>query len=50
MQATDRDTVTLITCSGTYSDTNDPIFGGEYDRRLIVRGELAAVNGPAAGG
>jgi LPXTG-site transpeptidase (sortase) family protein len=50
MQATDRDMVTLITCSGTYSRNNDPVFGGEYDRRLIVRGELAAVNGPAAGG
>jgi LPXTG-site transpeptidase (sortase) family protein len=50
MHATDRDMVTLITCTGEYSDTNDPVFGGEYDQRLIVRGELAAVNSPAAGG
>jgi len=52
MQATDRDVVTLITCGGAYSDTNDPVFGGEYDERLIVRAELAAVNAgaPAAGG
>jgi LPXTG-site transpeptidase (sortase) family protein len=52
MQATDRDMVTLITCSGVYSDTNDPVFGGAYDERLIVRAELAAVNSaaPAAGG
>jgi len=52
MQATERDMVTLITCSGTYSDTNDPVFGGEYDARLIVRAELAAVTpgAPAAGG
>lgn len=52
MYATDRDMVTLITCGGNYSRTGDPIFGGEYDQRLIVRGELAAVNSaaPAAGG
>jgi len=52
MQATERDMVTLITCSGTYTDTNDPIFGGEYDERLIVRAELASVTSaaPAAGG
>ena len=52
MQATERDMVTLITCGGTYSDTNDPVFGGEYDERLIVRAELAAVTpgAPAAGG
>ncbi len=51
MQQTDRDMLTLITCTGQYSDTNDPIFGGEYDSRLVVRAELAAVNdAPAAGG
>jgi LPXTG-site transpeptidase (sortase) family protein len=52
MQATERDMVTLITCDGTYTDTSDPVFGGEYDKRLIVRGELASVNAgaPAAGG
>ena len=51
MQQTESDMVTLITCSGEYSDTNDPIFGGEYDERLIVRGELSSVNnGAAAGG
>ncbi len=51
MQATDRDMVTLITCGGTYTDTNDPVFGGEYDQRLIIRAELASVtSAPAAGG
>jgi LPXTG-site transpeptidase (sortase) family protein len=52
MYATDRDMVTLITCAGTYTDTSDPVFGGEYDKRLIVRAELAAVNSaaPSAGG
>jgi LPXTG-site transpeptidase (sortase) family protein len=52
MQATERDMVTLITCSGTYSDTSDPVFGGEYDERLIVRAELTGVTpgAPAAGG
>jgi len=52
MQATNRDMVTLITCGGAYTDTSDPVFGGEYDERLIVRAELASVTpgAPAAGG
>jgi LPXTG-site transpeptidase (sortase) family protein len=51
MHPTERDVVTLITCTGQYSDTNDPVFGGEYDKRLIVRAELASGNpGGAAGG
>jgi LPXTG-site transpeptidase (sortase) family protein len=52
MQATASDVVTLITCTGTYSDTNDPVFGGEYDERLIVRANLTTVmdGAPQAGG
>jgi LPXTG-site transpeptidase (sortase) family protein len=50
MHSTDRDMVTLITCGGEYTRTGDPIFGGEYDQRLIVRAELASVNAAAAGG
>ena len=48
MYGTDRDVVTLITCTGTFTDTNDPVFGGEYSQRLVVRGELASVTGPNA--
>jgi sortase (surface protein transpeptidase) len=46
MFSTDKDVVTLITCTGTYTDTNDPVYGGEYDKRLIVRADLVSVNNP----
>lgn len=50
--------ITLITCVGNFVDTGDPVFGGEYDERLIVRGILTSVtpgaavagDGAAAGG
>lgn len=35
--ATETDTITLITCAGTFTDTNDPIAGGEYDLRQVVK-------------
>jgi len=46
MFGTDKDVITLITCGGQFTDTNDPVFGGEYDQRLVVRGDLVSVNGP----
>lgn len=33
------DVVTIITCDGAFQDTDDPVFGGEYSRRLVVRAE-----------
>jgi LPXTG-site transpeptidase (sortase) family protein len=48
MSATDTDMITLITCDGTFVDTNDPVFGGEYSSRLVVRAERT--QGAAAGG
>jgi hypothetical protein len=50
--------ITLITCVGDFIDTGDPVFGGEYDQRLVVRGALtevipaqaAAAAGSASGG
>lgn len=33
------DVITVITCDGAYQDTDDPVFGGEYSRRLVVRAE-----------
>jgi LPXTG-site transpeptidase (sortase) family protein len=48
MFSTDRDVVTLITCTGEYTDTNDPVYGGEYDKRLVVRADLTFVNTAAA--
>jgi LPXTG-site transpeptidase (sortase) family protein len=43
MAGTAKDTLTIITCSGDFTDTNDPIFGGEYDRRHVVRANLENV-------
>lgn len=50
MHATDKDVITLITCGGSYVETGDPVFGGEYSHRVVVRAELAEVRGPAAVG
>lgn len=56
MWGTDKDVITIITCDGTFTDTNDPVFGGEYSNRLVVRGDLTeanvagAVQQPAGGG
>ena len=41
MRATDEDVITIITCNGTFVDTNDPVYGGEYPLRLVVRAALA---------
>jgi LPXTG-site transpeptidase (sortase) family protein len=40
MGPTSSDTLTIITCDGTFTDTNDPVFGGEYNNRLVVRAAL----------
>jgi LPXTG-site transpeptidase (sortase) family protein len=52
MSPTDDDVITLITCSGTFYYTGDPVFNGDYTHRRIVR--AAFVSGgeaaPAAGG
>lgn len=41
MRPTDEDVITIITCDGDFVDTNDPVFGGEYSLRLVVRAALA---------
>ncbi len=44
MLPTTDDVITVITCSGTFSaDPNDHVFGGDYNERLVVRGELLRV-------
>ncbi len=48
MKGTPDDVITIITCDGVYSDTNDPVFGGEYNRRLVVRAALESVTPGAA--
>ena len=50
MSATDEDMITIITCDGVYTDTNDPIFGGEYSHRLVVRAARTDIAAVAAGG
>lgn len=34
---TETDTVTLITCDGTFTRDGRPITGGDYDKRRVVR-------------
>jgi LPXTG-site transpeptidase (sortase) family protein len=48
MRGTDEDVITIITCDGAFSDTDDPVFGGEYSHRLVVRGALQSVTPAAA--
>ena len=43
MQPTDTDVITLITCGGTFFETDDPVAGGDYTLRIIVRAELDRV-------
>lgn len=43
MQPTDTDVITLITCGGTFFESADPVAGGDYTLRVIVRADLAAV-------
>ena len=43
MGSTTTDTLTIITCDGTFTDTGDPVFGGEYNNRLVIRAGLESV-------
>lgn len=45
MSPTDDDTITIITCVGTYSPTGGQ-FGGQYSDRRIVRATLSQVTPP----
>jgi len=50
MQPTDTDVITLITCGGTFFETDDPVAGGDYTLRVIVRAELGKIAAsPGAG-
>jgi len=52
MQPTADDVITIITCDGVFTDTDDPVFGGDYSSRLVVRAALTTVNvsGPGQSG
>ncbi len=41
-----EDIITLITCDGAFVDTGDPVFGGEYSDRRVIRAELMSITGP----
>jgi LPXTG-site transpeptidase (sortase) family protein len=49
MQPTADDVITIITCDGSFTDTNDPVFGGDYSSRLVVRAALTTVNVSGSG-
>jgi hypothetical protein len=38
-----RDMITIITCGGSFFSTGDPVFGGEYTSRTVIRAELVQV-------
>jgi len=43
MGPADGDLITIVTCGGSFFRTGDPVFGGDYTNRLIVRGVLTSV-------
>lgn len=50
MGPADGDVITIVTCGGTFFRTGDPVFGGDYTNRLIVRGVLTDRRPAPAGG
>jgi len=48
MASTPTDTLTIITCDGTFTHTGDPVFGGEYNNRLVVRASLESTTPASA--
>jgi LPXTG-site transpeptidase (sortase) family protein len=48
MYPTETDQLTLITCGGEFFETDDPISGGDYTQRVVVKAELVGVTPPPA--
>lgn len=38
----DQDVMTIVTCGGSFFETSDPVIGGDYTQRIIIRAELAS--------
>jgi len=38
-----QDVITIITCGGSFYSTGDPVFGGDYSSRTIIRAELVGI-------
>jgi len=43
MYPADRDMLTIVTCGGSFYRTGDPVFGGEYTSRTVIRAELVSI-------
>ena len=43
MYPADHDILTIVTCGGTFYRTGDPVFGGEYTSRTVIRAELVSI-------
>jgi LPXTG-site transpeptidase (sortase) family protein len=48
MGPTNSDMVTIITCDGSFYYTGDPVFGGDYTKRRVIRASLTSMTPPAA--
>ncbi|MEE8369848.1 MAG: class F sortase [Dehalococcoidia bacterium] len=48
MKRMSEDVITLITCDGDFVDTGDPVFGGDYTSRRVIRASLISVITPYA--
>ncbi len=43
MYPSDHDLLTIVTCGGSFYRTGDPVFGGEYTSRTVIRAQLVSV-------
>jgi LPXTG-site transpeptidase (sortase) family protein len=43
MYPTPNDVITIITCAGSFYSTSDPVAGGDYTARTVIRAELVSV-------
>jgi len=50
MYPTETEQVTIITCGGEYFRTDDPVAGGDYTHRVIIKAELESVTRASARG
>ena len=43
MYPSDHDILTIVTCGGSFYRTGDPVFGGEYTSRTVIRAALVSI-------
>ena len=48
MAPTPADVITIITCDGSFYRTSDPVFGGDYTNRRVVRATFSRLTQPVA--